>query len=129
MRKEARFVLPLCPSVNACYSSMLKSRRDGKSYTKRVASQALRLFQQEAPLRMHQQGLRQGSWQGVQAVGYELIIYVPTTRSDLSNRLKAYEDVVSQYLGFDDKIVIEGHFTKRVDQAVPRIEGHWFTLE
>ena len=129
MMKSARFVLSLSPSVNECYSNVIKARRDGRRYTKRIASETLENFKQEAPFLMHQQGLIRGSWQGVKAVGYELDIYMATSASDGSNRLKAYEDAVSQYLGFDDRLIAEGHFKKAVDKHNPRIEGFWFTIE
>jgi hypothetical protein len=127
--KSVRFTLPLSPSVNECYSNVIKQRRDGRSYTKRVASETLEQFKKDAPLLLYSQGLIRGSWEGAKAVGYELHIYTRTHSSDASNRLKTYEDVVTQYLGFDDKHVMEGQFKKSIDAKNPRIEGHWFTIE
>ena len=45
--KSARFTLPLAPSVNANYSSVIKERDDGTSYTRRVAAKELRLFKKD----------------------------------------------------------------------------------
>jgi Holliday junction resolvase RusA-like endonuclease len=126
--KSARFVLPLPPSVNASYKQVKKHMGE-RTYSKRVATEALDTFKESAPFLLYQQGLIRGSWEGVKAVGYELTIYTATNRSDGSNRLKAYEDAVSQYLGFDDRQVMEGQFKKVVDKNNPRIEGNWFTLE
>ena len=78
---------------------------------------------------LYSQGLTRGMWEGVKAVGYEVAIYVRTEASDTSNRLKAYEDVVSQYLGFDDKYVYKGNFEKHLDWNNPRIEGYWYIIE
>jgi hypothetical protein len=126
--KSARFVLPLSPSVNASYKQV-KKRMGEHTYSKRVATEALETFKESTPFLLYQQGLIRGSWEGVKAVGYELTIYTATNASDGSNRLKAYEDAVSQYLGFDDKHVMEGQFKKSIDAKNPRIEGHWFTIE
>ena len=128
MGKRVRFILPISPSVNQSYADTVKYTRQGRAYTKRIASEALTVFKQSAPLLMHQQGLYRDEWKGVQAVGYELQVYVPSHRSDLSNRLKAYEDAVTQYLGFDDSRVQEGRFTKTIDPDNPRIEGVWYEL-
>jgi hypothetical protein len=126
--KSARFTLSLPPSINASYKQV-KKRMGERTYSKRVATEALETFKQSAPFLLHQQGLIRGSWEGVKAVGYQLTIYTATNASDGSNRLKAYEDAVSQYLGFDDRYVVEGRFKKTVDATNPRIEGHWFTIE
>jgi len=127
--KSARFVLSLNPSLNASYADVIKRNRAGKAYTKRVATEALKQFKDDAPILLYQQGLIRDSWREVKAVGMELAIYVPTLRSDADNRLKAYQDAVAGYLGFDDHLVIDVHFSKHVDKQNPRIEGYWFTIE
>src|ERR1017187_10147617 len=119
--KSARFVLPLSPSVNAAYKQVKKHLGE-RTYSKRVATEALETFKESTPFLLHQQGLLRGSWEGVKAVEYDVSVYVQTDASDGSNRLKAYEDVVSQYLGFDDHLIREGHFKKVVDRRNPRIE-------
>ncbi len=126
--KSARFMLPLPPSVNTSYKQVNK-RMGERTYSKRVATEALDTFKQSTPFLLYQQGLIRGSWQDVKAVGYQLTIYTATDASDGSNRLKAYEDAVSQYLGFDDHLIREGQFKKVVDKENPRIEGNWFTIE
>jgi Holliday junction resolvase RusA-like endonuclease len=123
---EIAFSLPLPPTINNSYATV---ERKGKQ--RRVSSKRLAQYKKDVPNLLYSQGLIRDMWKDARAVKYDVTIYfrtMPTQarRADLSNRLKALEDVVSQYLGFDDCFIEEGHFKRGIDARCPRVEGRWY---
>lgn len=128
-QQQLTFTLPLPPSINAAYADVIKVTPEGKRYTRRIASKPLQRFKYSAPLLLFEQGICRDYWQHACSVGYQVDVYVKTRRSDLSNRIKAYEDAVCTYLGFDDSRIDESHIYRHIDKERPRIDGRWYLID
>ena len=70
----------------------------------------------------------QGTWQGVEAVGYTASIFVPTRNSDQDNRVKFWQDVLATWLGFNDNRFEESHIYRRIDPNLPRVEVYLYPV-
>ena len=118
--------LPLAPTVNAAYPTVIKYKRGRwgqEPYACRVASLELRAYKKQVEeLFLTVLRLPAGSWEGVSAIGYTVTVFVASRASDLDNRLKALQDAVVSYLGSNDNRVEEIHAYRRIDPASPRIE-------
>jgi hypothetical protein len=120
------FALPLPPSSNNQYVTV---RRTGR----RIASLSLRQFKlvaQQSLRYLYRLNPSSPPWTTASHIGYQALIIVPTWRSDLSNRLKAAEDVVADFFGFNDRTVTDVRVIKRVGKGYgpPRIIFHWYVL-
>lgn len=117
---QARFELPLPPSINQQYATV---------GNRRVLSKASRGFKKEvrkAIRRLRVDGiisdafvaaLRQGF------VGLFIDFYFETPqRRDLDGGLKITQDAICDTLGVNDNRVVDVHLVKRIDPLHPRIE-------
>jgi len=103
-------VLTLPPSVNSMYRTW-----GGRI----IKSEAYRLWIEEARFDINRQHVRAR----IPEPRYEVHLWMmlpDRKRRDLSNMVKAIEDVVSDYLGYDDKLHDVIHLYKALDRVNPR---------
>ncbi len=104
-------VLPLPPSTNHLYDH----RRRGV-----FISREYEAFQWAAWESMKQQEVLPFDTPPA-AIQMDYEMFMPSARCDVTNYIKAAEDVVAKYLGFNDNRVTEGSFAKFVDRKSPRL--------
>jgi Holliday junction resolvase RusA-like endonuclease len=108
--------LPLPPSTNHLYRYGCRGRS-----LHVTLSDEYQIFRQVSVIELRNQSVpRQLPFFG--RVSMTMDLYVQTARSDLSNYVKAAEDVVSDWLGFDDKMVYHIVLRKFIDAKRPRVE-------
>ena len=103
-------VLPLPPSLNNLYANTPTGRRMSKEG---------REYKQEVHKHLNYQRVRPRCPQP----RYEVWLWFlmpDRRRRDLSNLVKAIEDVVSNYLGYDDSLHDAMHLYKALDRDDPR---------
>lgn len=118
--------LPLPPSINEQYADVIKTGRNGRLYTRRIASKALKAYKRDVHALLAEQQLLSPRWQQAKRIGYAICISVRRKNADASNYLKAYEDAVTEALGIDDSHIYHGTYEKQVDPQRPRIDGYWY---
>ncbi len=117
-----KILLPLPPSINACYADVIRYDRFRKPYVQRVPTKALVAFKRQATRALVAQCIPRGTWAGVPAVKCTVRIYVPDRHSDRDNRGKAWKDVVFPWIGLNDNRDEEAHEYRRLDADHPRIQ-------
>lgn len=120
-------LLPLSPSVNEAYKTVLVWR-NGRVSSRRTATKRLKAFQEDA-LQYLRETLKEYVWPRGRFVGYEAHIFVPSRMSDLSNRLKAVEDVIAEALYFNDNRIYEILVRKYIDASFPRIHMRLYQID
>ncbi|MCC6314356.1 MAG: RusA family crossover junction endodeoxyribonuclease [Thermomicrobiales bacterium] len=112
--------LPLPPGVNNQYATVGKRRvlsAPAKSFHRDVAKLIEGLRRTGAVTPAMEAALGQA------LLGVYLTFYFETPhRRDLDGGLKIALDALGRALGFDDRIVVDLHLTKRIDPLRPRLE-------
>lgn len=115
--------LPLSPSVNGSY----KTNGNAQFY----ASEDLKQFKQDAPIALYLDR-RSWDWDTICAINASKV-KIPLTLvmdfyfktpwlRDLSGPIKATEDALFEYIGLNDRLVVDLHAEKFVDKENPRCE-------
>ena len=105
-------ILPLPPSVNSLYRTVRGRIIKSEEYRLYILKARDALFLQQASY--HKVNLK-----GRLEVWLWLML-ADRRRHDVSNMVKAIEDVVSDYLGYDDKLHDVMHLYKALDRNNPR---------
>ena len=117
---QARFALPMPPSINQQYATVRGRRvlsKDSRRYKKRVGKIIRRLRARGIIPNALVAALRQGY------VGLFIDFYFETPlRRDLDGGLKITQDAICEALGLNDNRVVDLHLVKRIDPLRPRIE-------
>jgi crossover junction endodeoxyribonuclease RusA len=117
---QARFELPLPPSINQQYATVRGRRvlsRASRRYKKEVGKAIRRLRAQGVISDTLVAELRQGY------VGLFIDFYFETPgRRDLDGGLKIAQDAICDALGVNDNRVVDLHLVKRIDPLRPHIE-------
>lgn len=117
---QARFALPMPPSINQQYATVRGRRvlsKDSRQYKKRVGKTIRRLRARGIISNALVAALRQGY------VGLFIDFYFETPhRRDLDGGLKITQDAICEALGLNDNRVVDVHLVKRIDPLRPRIE-------
>ncbi len=115
-----QIVLPLPPGVNNQYVSVGRRRvlsASAKTFNRDVAKliAAQRTSGQLTPVT--EQALT-GSLLGV----YLVYFFQTPHRRDLDGGLKICLDALARTIGFDDRVVVDLHLSKKIDPLRPRVE-------
>jgi crossover junction endodeoxyribonuclease RusA len=117
---QARFTLPLPPSINQQYATVRGRRvlsKKSRQYKKDVGKAMRRLRALGVISDAMVAALRQGH------IGLFIDFYFETPRRrDLDGGLKITQDAICDALGVNDNRVVDVHLVKRIDPLRPRIE-------
>jgi crossover junction endodeoxyribonuclease RusA len=117
---QARFELPLPPSINQQYATVGNRRvlsKASRGFKKDVRKAIRRLRADGVISDAFVAALRQGF------VGLFIDFYFETPRRrDLDGGLKITQDAICDTLGVNDNRVVDVHLVKRIDPLRPRIE-------
>ena len=116
---QARFELPLPPSINQQYATVNGRRvlsADSRRY-KREVRKAMRRLRAEGTI---SEALVVALRRGFMALFIDFFFETPGRR-DLDGGLKITQDAICEALGVNDNRVVDVHLVKRIDPLRPRI--------
>ena len=116
---QARFELPLPPSINQQYATVNGRRvlsADSRRY-KREVRKAMRRLRAEGAI---SEALLGALRRGFVALFIDFFFETPGRR-DLDGGLKITQDAICEALGVNDNRVVDVHLVKRIDPLRPRI--------
>jgi len=116
---QARFELPLPPSINQQYATVNGRRvlsADSRRY-KREVRKAMRRLRAEGAI---SEALVGALRRGFVALFIDFFFETPGRR-DLDGGLKITQDAICEALGVNDNRVVDVHLVKRIDPLRPRI--------
>jgi crossover junction endodeoxyribonuclease RusA len=116
---QARFELPLPPSINQQYATVNGRRvlsADSRRY-KREVRKAMRRLRAEGTI---SEALVVALRRGFVALFIDFFFETPGRR-DLDGGLKITQDAICEALGVNDNRVVDVHLVKRIDPLRPRI--------